>query len=288
MPVQFVCSACQQALKVGSRKAGCRVKCPKCQASILVPNPKEAADSQGVIQPVRPADGQTVLLDGLAIYDDVPAIIDRGAARSAATSRDLAVDRRLVSISRRVLYAQAALIVVVATVAFGLGYRIGRGPLTPGEPKAPLPPVEIEAAIAYRTDRGELAPDVGAVVIAIPAGSLPPGNSRFDAAGLRPQDPPPIEGHHMIRAIEGIGGLYQRVTAGKPNLLVRPGKYHVLVISNRTVRPAAAQPTQADLTLLGRYFELPTSLIGANKYALALKTWPNDGPLAVNFGQSGK
>lgn len=39
MPIRFPCSACQRSLSIGSRKAGTRVQCPACQATVAVPEP---------------------------------------------------------------------------------------------------------------------------------------------------------------------------------------------------------------------------------------------------------
>ena len=41
MPIRFRCPACRQILSVTSRKAGQRVDCPACQATMMVPVPAE-------------------------------------------------------------------------------------------------------------------------------------------------------------------------------------------------------------------------------------------------------
>jgi phage FluMu protein Com len=42
MLVRFLCPACHKLLGVAPRKVGAQVTCPKCGATILVPNPEEA------------------------------------------------------------------------------------------------------------------------------------------------------------------------------------------------------------------------------------------------------
>ena len=51
MPIRFRCSACQQVLSVSSRKAGQKVRCPACQASLKIPTPKDQAEPQPIEEP---------------------------------------------------------------------------------------------------------------------------------------------------------------------------------------------------------------------------------------------
>lgn len=51
MPIRFRCPHCQQLLGIARRKAGSRVECPACQASVLVP----VTDQEGLESVAAPA-----------------------------------------------------------------------------------------------------------------------------------------------------------------------------------------------------------------------------------------
>ena len=99
MPIRFLCPACRQLLSIASRKAGHQVECPKCRATIIVPDgPESTTDNSSSATP----------------------LLHRPAQQRAA-------DDSQIVISRRTLYLQAALLAIVAIVAFVSGYLIGGG-----------------------------------------------------------------------------------------------------------------------------------------------------------------
>jgi hypothetical protein len=154
MLVRFLCPACHQLLGTAARKAGAQVNCPKCGATILVPDPQEPAPAESLDPPAVPgpatkdlsaagaASGasdapETTPADaiGFDVLGDLTAY-DRpasGVSTSVAPSKrppalDLPLDDgdRIV-ISRRVIYFQAVLLAVVGLVALAAGYLIGSG-----------------------------------------------------------------------------------------------------------------------------------------------------------------
>lgn len=50
MLVRFLCPACHQLLGIAPRKVGAQVNCPKCGATILVPDPEEPRSSEAADQ----------------------------------------------------------------------------------------------------------------------------------------------------------------------------------------------------------------------------------------------
>jgi hypothetical protein len=162
MLVRFLCPACHQLLGIAPRKVGAQVNCPKCGATILVPDPEEPRPTEGSQQSTsteaeadftagdNPASEMPAL--DLGIQEDVPPAAvgsdvlgdlteyerpERRDSPSPASSispkkrpppLDLPLDDgdRIV-ISRRVLYFQAVLLAVVGVLALVAGYLIGSG-----------------------------------------------------------------------------------------------------------------------------------------------------------------
>ncbi len=147
MLVRFLCPACHQLLGIAPRKVGAQVNCPKCGATILVPDPEEPHPAETSELPASadviptdfpigdiptsdepPADavGSDVLGDA---YDRLTVSVSPSlSAPKRAPHPDLPIDdgERIV-ISRRVLYFQAALLAVVGVLALLAGYLIGSG-----------------------------------------------------------------------------------------------------------------------------------------------------------------
>jgi hypothetical protein len=198
------------------------------------------------------------------------------------------IDYGRVSIARWVLYAQGALILLVALAAFGAGFLIGRGKAGDSAiSEAPQNPVTIGGVATYETTRGEVTPDAGAVIIAFPKGALP--QQRISAKGLRPHDPAPPETHNGVRAIESLEAVYARADdSGQFQLTLRPGEYWTLAISKHAARPVAQSPSSEDTALLEKYFVSAPDLIGKGKYAWTLRKLAVGEPLKFDFGASGK
>ncbi len=155
MPVRFLCPACHQLLGIASRKIGAQVNCPKCQAAIIVPDPKESAGADDaqfeptvfedalseiveteLADPPITADGtsQRVAIKPAPARKTPPPMTEpsanptrQGTSTGARTdAADLGVTNpAMVMIPRRMLYIQAALIAGVALVFFLAGLWIG-------------------------------------------------------------------------------------------------------------------------------------------------------------------
>lgn len=144
MPVRFLCPACHQLLSIGTRKVGAEVECPKCRSTIIVPDPHQPQDGgqATVAQTTEPPSvfeqaGLEQALSAISSREKSP----RPSGVSAAPPYDSSPadplfppvtskvqttnDDSLIVIHRRVLYLQAALLAVVAVLAFYFGYLIG-------------------------------------------------------------------------------------------------------------------------------------------------------------------
>jgi len=149
MLVRFLCPACHQLLGIAPRKVGAQVNCPKCGATILVPDPEEQHPAETSEPPapgdIIPTDFATADVADIAAPKDSPADAigpevladanDRLLASSSPllstpdrrSNPDLPIDDERIVISRRVLYFQAALLAVVGVLALLAGYLIGSG-----------------------------------------------------------------------------------------------------------------------------------------------------------------
>lgn len=378
MPVVFLCQNCRSRLKVGRKKIGTEVECPRCRQPLTVPEPEAAAAMPALADVERPKVSAD-LFPEFAVFDDplpppppIPSPSSptnsspasapppppptaklpstkstRGPVHSAQSNGDSSADtltaprragaagakpsrdraegnaaqrerlesagsvdppartqapltekptRRprstagsalgvlkrddqpssysdVLTIRRRTLYFQAALILLMAAVGLALGYLIGRG-IGPAERGASGRDADVQIAgtLTFRDARGEETPDSGAVVIALPA-EIPPNRlGTLLVTGLGPLAPREA-GRVAEMAIEELGGKYDRSDAlGNFVLkLPEPGSYRLLLVSRNAQRPAGEVVTAAQLREMQRYFNAPADLIGRNKYAWALR-----------------
>ncbi|MGE0608808.1 MAG: hypothetical protein AB7O62_17065 [Pirellulales bacterium] len=294
MPIEFVCDHCQGLLKVGRRKIGVEVTCPKCGGKVFVPDEVAA----GVAVALRQATKHSGQDDGAReffVYDDPPlpdasaGLPGSGSTRLPSTGqpashsapgqvlpprhlgRATSSRESMLLISRGTLYMQAALFVVLGGFAFLAGYLIGRG-------REPLPSLAeanqaevqlLEGSITYKSGAGIVMQDHGAVVIAIPQGKYP--TLKWDPATLHPRQPDPPKGSRVMLEMEEHGTRYGRAdTNGLYQLAVpKAGRYTLLFISRNARRPTGQEIEIDDLDELRHYFSDPvTDLIGRSKYGL--------------------
>jgi hypothetical protein len=341
MSVKFACQKCHQTLVAAEQKVGQSVQCPRCAASLVVPDPQAAAALLEMkrlareksapptipsLPSTRPSSYRPTLPsthpstakskwretpDAIPDVDQRPTRAERehsssradneqpstrveserssaraeNAAADSPALAEQAVDPRRVSIARWVLFAQAALIALVAGVAFLSGYVIGVGaPRPPAELSlAPQPAaVEITGRVRYGADRKQPAADSDAVIIVLPKGAQLA--EKINSAGLRPQDPAPAENNAQARIIESLDGAYARAdSAGEFRVSVRPGEYLVLAISRHARRPKGHHPPAEHLALIGQYFSPAADLLGHSKYDLAERKLPDAKPLEFDF-----
>ena len=145
MPVRFQCTRCAKTLQIARRKIGTQVDCPVCGEPVVVPAESEsrAEGHKHDTPPLAESNGDA--LDASS-YSDIDGLLDRRVRitprrkkpRSRSTSAPAArVEEKveddvslaqladLFLVSRRAVYAAAALMAVAAVVAFGIGFMGG-------------------------------------------------------------------------------------------------------------------------------------------------------------------
>lgn len=189
------------------------------------------------------------------------------AARETSRRAGAGLAEDVLLVSRHAVYAQAVLLLVVAMVAFGLGFFIGRGQgggTESGSHKATREKVVFSGAIAV-AGGGAAAADDGAVVALLPSASPPP--RKFSALGLRPQDAANKVGDATVAALQELGGdLVRANEAGAFQLVVPQGQFHLLVVSRHATRKAGQGLAPKDLAEMSVYFEVPGDLVGQWQY----------------------
>ena len=120
MPIHFLCSQCGQRLAIATRKAGTAVNCPRCNATIVVPQQDTTSETAGAVASAG------IYFPAIAGAQDTVSSSSVDLDQDSRNLRELAdVKGRYLLVSRRVLYLQALLIAVVALIAFGAGYMVG-------------------------------------------------------------------------------------------------------------------------------------------------------------------
>ena len=129
MPVQFICPNCRRTLSVTRRKIGHQVTCPKCAAPITVPATHPALAAAANLSAPRSELDQVDMGDFVDFEDLSDLMVDGPRRRPmripTAVPTEAPVPSAPVLVSRTSLYLQAVLLVLVAAVAFGLGYWLG-------------------------------------------------------------------------------------------------------------------------------------------------------------------
>ncbi|HEX3659615.1 MAG TPA: hypothetical protein VHV55_27755 [Pirellulales bacterium] len=288
MPVQFYCPHCRQLLKVGRRKIGTLVACPRCGSPTVVPTAQSGAtplaeESVAGFEDVNELLRQPPVAPQFATANiptaNMPAAIGwspAGFQPGALSPRAMSVDSDaldLLVVSRAAIYAQAVIFLVVACVAFLAGYWVGqsRAPATASKSASAPPkaePVRLAGNITFNDSMGKPSADAGAVIIALP---IQPPSAKLKAKGLRPEDPLDAAHEDAVSRVKAAGGDYARANnQGAYDLVVpAPGNYYVLIISQHATRPANTHVPDADLKLLSPYFEVVTDLLGPHRYSVA-------------------
>lgn len=175
-------------------------------------------------------------------------------------------------LSRKAVYAQAALAGGLALLAFLAGLAIGRSGRPVQKTKAveqtASEPVPLEGYILYSLSPGHTVPDAGAIVIAVPAGKTP--GHKLAARGLRPSDGDDFSVVPAVDDLRTLGGAIARADeSGQFQLVVpRPGDFSILIVSRRAKRPYDQTVSLADMEELSRVFASPNDLIGEQRHAI--------------------
>ncbi|MEX1224370.1 MAG: hypothetical protein WEA31_07460 [Pirellulales bacterium] len=262
MPVRFSCSECGQRLNARDDKIGKTLKCPKCRTQLVVPS-VEAAEAH---DPTRDALKQ--LEEAVGEDDDVSELVVYDDDSEQSTARTSDFDRELVSVSRRVIYVQAGLLLALALFGLTVGFLIGRGTAPQGDGVDDAPQVttasRVPGKLQYATGEG-LRPDRGAVVLAVPADSKP--EEKIPVEDLLPQSQMPAAGNLALQQLATLGGDYTRADdAGNFALYLTPGRYHLLYISYAARRPGGNQVARQDFAEIGAYVTSGYDLIGQHRY----------------------
>lgn len=309
MPIRFRCQRCRQLLGIASRKAGSEVQCPKCGISQVVPNEEAALAALAMDQFARTHEA----IEGssnVVVYEDEPSAIETPRPRptektpsstsnpatvgappvSARSQPGLPVPRGMILYSRRTIYVQGLLLVMLAVVAFGSGYFIGRGDANYrqqiDQDEADRVRVPIQGKLVYDPGTGQKVGDGGAVIIALPQRESPQKKIPFE--GLRPQDPPLSKPGEGVRRIRELGGEYTRAQASGEFYMVAPdkGKYHLLIISKHTTRAQGSEADEVDLSEMGDYFSMADALVSHYKYHwLSEEIDAGFNPIEYDFGR---
>jgi len=283
MPVQFYCPHCRQLLKVGRRKIGSMVACPRCGAPTVVPTAQGGAtplaeESVAGFEDVNELLRQAPMASPPAALTAPAAMGWSGGGFQPALSARAAIsvdpdNSDMLLVSRAAIYAQAALFLLVACVAFAAGYWVGQGNASTAAGSAEAAgrkadPVRLSGHITYSVAKGRPAVDAGAVIMALP---IRPPRQKLKASGLRPEDAANAVHEDAVHRMDEAGGAYARVKAeGAYELVVpSPADYHLLVISRHAMRPTDDQLPEHDLKLLAPYFEVVTDVIGSHQYTIA-------------------
>jgi len=281
MPVQFFCPHCRQLLKVGRRKIGTLVACPRCGSPTVVPNAQSGAtplaeESVAGFEDVNDLLRQAPVAPQFAV-PNVPAASGwspAGFQPTASTPAAMSVDADLdlLVVSRAAIYAQAAIFLIIACVAFLAGYWMGqsRTPVTTSKSAhapAKAEPVRLAGTITYKLPMDRASPDAGAVIIALPT---KPPRTKLKANGLDPDAPLNPAHEDAVSRIEAAGGGYARANDQGAYDVVVPaaGGYYVLMISHHMTRPPGEHLVDADLKVLAPYFEVVTDVLGPHQYTL--------------------
>lgn len=285
MPIKFACEHCDQVLRVSSKKAGRRAKCPSCQNSLTVPTLEQAAEmavkrraAEKAREPADETERSTLArddsVDGVSageaaldpfaqftVYNDSELVYERPEMRRVD---DRPVDMDKVAVPRKVIYMQGVLLGLVAIVCFTLGVVVGVATNSGGTPAVALPCV-VSGKVSFVDSSKQKTPDTGAVVIIVPKEAKPDG--RPNPTALSPDSQPPARESAAFAAIRDIGGDYRRVDAeGRFELDVMNSRsYYVLYISNRAVAGDKDQLTTKQRAQIGDYFLPVEELIGNHK-----------------------
>lgn len=281
MPIRFACEHCGQKLNVSSRQAGISAKCPKCQKRIKVPaessrptESKAEVDSPAADPATEPAAEDAAMeanpYSEFMVYDDdvewsfEPEETERERAQNAT------VDLTRVAIPRSVLYLQGALLIIVACVAFILGFMLGGNGKSKVASIAPRPCV-LTGIVVYTAASGANRPDDESVVLVFPTEARPAPQNKIAIDGLRPGDPFPHDDSHNLQLLRSLGGECVRTDEQGQFELQLPdaGQFFVLVVSKNAYRNPGQQFAQGemnDIAQLGRYVQSATDLLGNSKY----------------------
>lgn len=205
-------------------------------------------------------------------FDSRPAASAAGSGRGGVARRGRQ-DEAVLLITRKAVYAQAALTLGLVILAFLAGLLIGRSnrpvaTVSSDKNKASAEPVPLDGHVLYSLSPGRSRPDSGATIIALPAGKSPA--KKIAARGLKPGDGDDLSALPAADDLRSLGATVARADkSGQFELVVpRPGDYSLVIVSHHAQRPDDQTIAMADAKELGRVFASPSDLIGQHRYAV--------------------
>jgi hypothetical protein len=196
-------------------------------------------------------------------------------------------------ITRKAVYAQAALIGGMLLLAFVAGFIIGRSghveSKTTAERAVAGDPVALDGHVLYSLTPGDSLPDAGATVIALPAGKK--AEQKIAARGLRPGDDDDLSAAPAAEALRSLGAAVAKTdSSGQFQLVVpRPGDYSLVILSHRANRPDGQTIAMSDQEELSHVFASPKELIGQKRYTIASRRLAGAPPAFTHeFGPTDK
>ena len=219
--IKFRCSECEKPLSIGRKKAGATVTCPKCQSEILVPMDTELIDRE---------DSEENPFSEFEVFDDEfdePELIYDDSADSLHNQPAKLNDR--LSVPRKVIYLQGALLGAVAILFFLLGLIVGSKGQSQSAGNAK------ESTVRGMVVLDDFSADEGAVVFLLPSKSRP--SSKFESEELRPGRVFTSANPEVALIRQFGGNVCTTNRAGQFEMKVSPNKeYILLVVSGNSSR----------------------------------------------------
>lgn len=189
---------------------------------------------------------------------------------SAAWTSKLGIsklDHSRVTLPRYVIYTQGLLLGAVGFVCLMIGIALGWKFSPTSSPIDPETlPCVVSGIVEYEDSQGVRHPDIGAVILALPAANQP--EKSISSEGLGPEDPQPKSEHPGLRGLESLGGRIVRANAvGRFEFRVpRGGNFYIVAISKQTRRDGPHEPKIT--SVVGKYIAPATKLLGNYQYAM--------------------
>lgn len=279
MAIRFRCNNCNRLLRVGGRKKGATIGCPRCGRPNIVPESSTAQLRRAAA--LASSDSSDSSNSGInnVIYEDVDSLISDGNFRKRSGDAQWRADepprrkhasrtaRREESDSAGMagwLFIQAVVLLVVLTIGMLIGYLVGRGSANDSAAKASAikvdPGVVVWGRLFYHDTTGRTRPDDGALVVAFP-------NNYRGKPELKAEVLWVVDGGGDV--LKGIGGIAQRTAEdGTYSIrLPKPGKYHLFLISGHSERSKGELSKRDAIAALSRYVSDGAELLQDRRYA---------------------
>jgi len=282
MPIRFPCPECRRKLKAQRAAAGSQLSCPACGHQITVPVLVSADATQPMRNVVRAAEHEQLApsYGQYVVYEDEEVDFETGEV-TQLTAIDWEQDH-CVTVPRHVIYVQGALLGTVSLVGFMLGLLCGSSFDRPASEQTAQR--GIFGSITYVAETSEKQPDIGAVILVLPADKRP--DEKIPPITLRPDQPPPPGNHPSRTHIASWGGYFVRADAnGKYRIPgIPPGPYFTLFLSGNAKRESDKRSRGTDLAEIGRYILSPTDLVGDFQYRWQRRELAGEHQWDVHFG----